>query len=589
MISIQINKSATILFLDILLIVVCVIPLRLDAQIHPDLIESTIDFASEQMIITVSEMNNDPTLHPRKTNVSTGVWEFSARTKWTSGFFSGAAWFLYELTDNNSYWFDVASSWTEDLESQKYDTNSHDIGFQIFCSYGNAYKITQNDNYKNIIITAASSLATRYDENIGAIRSWSWGSWNYPVIIDNMMNLELLMWAAENGGDESLKTIAVNHAKKTLENHVREDGSTYHIIDYNDDGTIRAKDTHQGYNVESTWSRGQAWGLYGFIMMYRYTENDTFLTAAKNLSDYFIDNLPNDFVPYSDFEDPNIPNVSKDASAAAIACSALFEISEYVEDEKYKNAALDILNSLVTNYLSKNSNYQSVIKRGCTGSGNPERGLIYADYYFLEALLRYINNPLPVELSSFSAVFMNDGIKLNWRTETEVSNYGFEVQRAMSKVQSQDWETLGFVEGHGNSNSPKDYSFTDKNISGGKYSYRLKQIDTDGNFEYSKVIEVDLGSPTKFELSQNYPNPFNPSTKIRYSIPQSSSVVIKVFDILGNEIESLVNEEKQTGAYELTWYAEQLPSGIYFYRLQVYPANGGAGSFVETKKMLLMK
>lgn len=216
MISIQINKSATILFLDILLIVVCVIPLRLDAQIHSDSITSTIDFASEQMIITVSEMNSDPTLHPSYTHVSTGVWEFSARTKWTSGFFSGAAWFLYELTDNDNYWFDVASSWTEDLESQKYDTTSHDIGFQIFCSYGNAYKITLNDNYKNIIITAASSLATRYDENIGAIRSWSWGSWNYPVIIDNMMNLELLMWAAENGGDESLKTIAVNHAKKNI-------------------------------------------------------------------------------------------------------------------------------------------------------------------------------------------------------------------------------------------------------------------------------------------------------------------------------------------------------------------------------------
>ncbi|MEE9437415.1 MAG: T9SS type A sorting domain-containing protein [Saprospiraceae bacterium] len=361
-------------------------------QIAVETIDSTIKFANEQMKNTILEMNDNSSLHPNQTNISSGRWEFSNRKWWISGFFAGVSWYMSELVGDNSYWLDIATRWTKDLESQKNDTGNHDVGFQIFCSYGNANRITPNEDYKNIIITAANSLASRYDETVGSIRSWSWGNWNYPVIVDNMMNLELLLWASENGGDEELKTIAIKHAKKTLENHIREDGSTYHIVDYNNDGSIKNKDTHQGYNIESTWSRGQAWGIYGFTMMYQYTKNDTFLTAAKKLSDYFIDNLPDDFVPYSDFKDPNIPNVSKDASAAAITCSALFELAKYVDDDKYKNSAVDILNSLVNNYLAKNSNYHSVIKRACVRSGDSERGLIYADYYFLEALMRYKNS-----------------------------------------------------------------------------------------------------------------------------------------------------------------------------------------------------
>ncbi len=365
-----------------------------------DYVEWSIEFATQQMKNTIEEMNNDSTKHPNQTGITDGSWVFSTRDSWISGFFSGAAWYLYELNFEDSYWKNIATRWTLDLEPLKYSTGSHDVGFQIFCSFGNAYRLTGNEEYKNIIITAANSLSTRYDSTIGCIRSWSWGSWNFPVIIDNMMNLEILMWAAENGGDERLKEIAVSHAKKTIENHIRVDGSTYHVVDYNNDGTVKAKDTHQGYNVESTWSRGQAWGLYGFTMMYRYTKNDTFLTTAKHLADYFVDNLPNDFVPYSDFEDPNIPNVSKDASAAAIACSALFELGKFTDESKYKNSAYDILNSLMNNYIAKNSIYHSVIKKACIRSGDGERGLIYADYYFLEALKRYKLSVTGVEKDS---------------------------------------------------------------------------------------------------------------------------------------------------------------------------------------------
>jgi hypothetical protein len=202
--------------------------------------------------------------------------------------------------------------------------------------------------------------------------------------------------------------------------------------------------------------------------------------------------------------------------------------------------------------------------------------------------------PLPVELSSFSAVIVNNGIKLNWRTETEVSNYGFDVERQVGSRQSAvgNWEMIGFVEGHGNSNSPKEYSFVDNNVAGGKYSYRLKQIDNDGKFEYSKVIEVDVGAPLEFELSQNYPNPFNPSTKIKFSVPVTSNVKLSVFNILGEEVQILVNETKEAGIHTINFSAiggsafggnaYTLPSGIYFYKLETR-------NFIQVKKMSLLK
>ncbi len=199
---------------------------------------------------------------------------------------------------------------------------------------------------------------------------------------------------------------------------------------------------------------------------------------------------------------------------------------------------------------------------------------------------------LPVELSSFSASIIEQGVKLNWVTETEVGNYGFEVQRSVSENQSSAWKNIGFVEGFGNSNSPKEYSFIDENVAGGNYSYRLKQIDTDGKFEYSKVIEIDFSTPLNYELSQNYPNPFNPSTKISFQIVETGFTSLKVYDAIGNEVKTLVNENKPAGTYTVDFSARggsafggdayTLPSGIYFYKLE-------AGSFVETKKMMLLK
>ncbi len=204
------------------------------------------------------------------------------------------------------------------------------------------------------------------------------------------------------------------------------------------------------------------------------------------------------------------------------------------------------------------------------------------------------NSALPVELTSFSANAQQDGVLLSWKTATEVNNYGFEIERSVAQIvkQSNEWEKIGFVEGHGNSNSPKQYKFLDNSVTGGKYIYRLKQIDTDGSYKYSKLIEVNTELPGRFELLQNYPNPFNPTTTIKYSIPTSSPlakgrteegfVTLKVYDVLGREIKTLVNKKQSPGNYTVEFNAANLPSGLYFYKLT-------AGSFSQTKKMILMK
>ncbi len=210
---------------------------------------------------------------------------------------------------------------------------------------------------------------------------------------------------------------------------------------------------------------------------------------------------------------------------------------------------------------------------------------VYRSRLSLSRIEKTSDDPLPVELSSFSAVVLDNGIKLNWRTETEVNNYGFEIERLQNYniEKFQDWGKIGFVAGNGNSNSPNEYSFVDEQVSAGKYSYRLKQIDTDGSFEYSKVIEIDLELPAKFELSQNYPNPFNPSTTIQFSLPESGNVRLNVYNIIGEQVAELVNGLKEAGIHTIKFKAENLNSGFYIYRIEAM--NG----FVESRKMVLLK
>jgi len=191
----------------------------------------------------------------------------------------------------------------------------------------------------------------------------------------------------------------------------------------------------------------------------------------------------------------------------------------------------------------------------------------------------YVDAALPVELTTFSASKIGSTVKLTWNTATEINNFGFEVERS---VINDNWTKIGFVNGNGNSSSPKSYTFEDKNLTSGKYSYRLKQIDNNGSFEYSKTIKIDLGTPEKFELSQNYPNPFNPTTTISFSLPESGNVKLTLYNLIGQVLGTIVNEYKESGIHTINFDGSELNSGIYIYKLQ-------AGSFVETKKMILMK
>ena len=374
------------------IILLCV-SFSIHAQDIDSLVNGSLQFAGQQLTNTVVEIG-DINRYARST-LSNGSWGTKDAGSWASGFFPGCLWFMYEWTDDST-WKSRAESWTAGMEGQKYDTGTHDVGFQIFCSFGNGYRLTGNSAYFDIIIRAAQSLATRYNPTVGCIRSWN--NRTFPVIIDNMMNLEILFWASRNGGGTDLYDKALSHAEKTMENNVRVNGSTYQIVDYNPTtGAIVKKETHQGYTDESTWSRGQAWGLYGFTMTYRETGDIRFLETAQKIADYFIDNLPGDYVPYWDFEAPNIPNEKKDVSAAAIGVAGLLELSGLVTDpekkQKYFNAAVNILTALCSSdYLAEGSNSSGILLHGV---GNHNRGtevdvsLIYADYYFIEALIRY--------------------------------------------------------------------------------------------------------------------------------------------------------------------------------------------------------
>lgn len=316
---------------------------------------------------------------------------------WVSGFFPGTLWYLYEYT-NDDFWKKNAEKWTAALSDEQYNTTTHDLGFMIFCSFGNGYKNTKANEYKNIIIQSAKSLCTRYNHKTGCIRSWDFNGWweQYPVIIDNMMNLEMLLWAAKNTNDTIFSHVADKHAITTLNNHFRDDFSSYHVVDYDTlTGKALRKGTFQGYADNSSWARGQAWALYGYTMMYRETGNNTYLKQAENIADYCINNLPDDYIPYWDFDAPDIPNTPRDASAATVMASALIELSQLTDKKKYLTTAENILMKLASpDYVAKpntNGNFllmHSVVSK--PHNAGVDVPLNYADYYFIEAALRYL-------------------------------------------------------------------------------------------------------------------------------------------------------------------------------------------------------
>lgn len=314
---------------------------------------------------------------------------------WTSGFFPGELWFLYEYT-NNKEWKTEAEKFTSNIEREKTNGGTHDMGFKVYCSFGNGYRLTNDAHYKDVIIQSAKTLSTRFNPKIGCIKSWDNRKWAYPVIIDNMMNLELLFEATKLTGDKSFYNIAVSHANTTMKNHYRSDYSSYHVVNYDTaTGKAISKNTAQGYADESAWARGQAWGLYGFTMCYRETKNKSFLDQAEHIAAFILHhpNLPKDLVPYWDFNAPNIPDEPRDASAAAVMASALYELSTYSKNgKKYRKIADKIMQSLTNNYRSSIGENKGFILLHSTGSkpskSEVDAPIIYADYYYLEALMR---------------------------------------------------------------------------------------------------------------------------------------------------------------------------------------------------------
>ena len=321
---------------------------------------------------------------------------------WTCGFFPGSLWFLYENT-HADFWLNNAREWTENLEEVKNKETTHDIGFMIYCSFGNGYRLTKDESYLEIINQASTTLSKRFNPIVGCTKSWNRykfsEKWEFPVIIDNMMNLEMLMFSFQNTGDSSYYTIATSHANTTMENHFRNDYSSYHVVDYDSlTGEVIQKNTHQGYSDSSSWARGQTWGLYGYTFMYRDTKDTAYLNQAKNIADYIMNNpkIPEDKIPYWDYDDPK-PDPAKDVSAAALAASALLDLSQLVEDEKlstsYLNYATDVLRTLSSktyfNELEDNHHFLLAHATGNYPRGTEiDKPLSYADYYYLEGLLK---------------------------------------------------------------------------------------------------------------------------------------------------------------------------------------------------------
>ena len=360
------------------------------------LIDEQMNFAKDQYKVLAKNVPADrmpKALKDGKVETSDTKW-------WCSGFFPGSLLYIYEYTQDAEIKAE-AERRLGILEKEKHYTGNHDLGFMMYCSFGNAYRLWKKPEDKRTIDTAAMSLSTRYRPSIKVIQSWNSGAkFKCPIIIDNMMNLELLCWVTDNGGDKKFKDIALNHANTTMATHFRPDYSSYHVLDYNlETGKLERKLTHQGYADESAWARGQAWGFYGYVMMYRFTKDARYLDLSKKIA-AFLMNHPNktaDLIPYWDYNAPNIPNALRDASAGSIIASGLLELGQYVgkkDRKKYVKEAETMIRSLASDtYRAKkgeNGGFLLMHSVGhLTGNSEIDTPLTYADYYFLEAMKRY--------------------------------------------------------------------------------------------------------------------------------------------------------------------------------------------------------
>ena len=364
-------------------------------------LEKQINFALNRSVNQYSYMMKQlpENRYPKTYFADKQKFETSKSDWWCSGFYPGTLIYLDESAKKPVFEKEIDRIF-QDLKKEQFNKTTHDLGFMMFCSFGNANRLNPTPEYAEILMNSAKSLASRFDEKVGCIKSWDAKDDSYLVIIDNMMNLELLFWASEYSGDKSYYDIAVKHANTTLKNHFRPDFSSYHVINYNSKtGDVKQKKTAQGYADESAWARGQAWGLYGYTVMYRATKDKKYLDQAVAIAEFILNhpNLPKDKVPYWDFNAPNIPDALRDSSAGAVIASALLELENYVDkahSKKYSAAAKTIIQTLSSNeYLAEEgTNGGFLLKHGV--GHMPQKTeidvpLTYGDYYFVEAMLRY--------------------------------------------------------------------------------------------------------------------------------------------------------------------------------------------------------
>ncbi len=356
---------------------------------NDDLVKTTTNQLKFQ-----TKLLGDSTLLPR--SIKNGELRKVDLYDWTSGFFPGSLWYAYELT-NDDFYKNQAIKYTSYLEPLRTYRDTHDLGFMVYCSYGNQFRLAKDTTIAPVLVQTADNLISRFNKKTQTIRSWDFGKWQYPVIIDNMMNLELLFWASEYTKENKYKDVAIRHANTTMKNHFRDNISSYHVLDYDTiSGNVISKGTFQGQADESSWARGQAWGLYGFTMCYRFTKDTKYLNFAEKIANYIINNVKTeDLIPYWDYKALDIPKAPRDASAAAITASALLELSQYAgKDKPYYTYAEKILKSLSSDkYKSKKGENLGFILKHSVGhhpaNSEIDTPINYADYYYLEALKRY--------------------------------------------------------------------------------------------------------------------------------------------------------------------------------------------------------
>ena len=368
-------------------------------------VNKALDYCAKQTQRTLTELETDSgidyTMMPRNIMADEQHWNCRKATKeeWCAGFWPGVLWYDYEYTKDKQV-LEEAENFTHSLKFLSHiPAYDHDLGFLVFCSYGNGYRLTKNPAYKQVILDTADTLATLFNPIVGTILSWPREveprNWPHNTIMDNMINLEMLFWAAKNGGNPYLFDIAVAHADKTMKYHFRPDYTSYHVAVYDTlTGEFIKGVTHQGYSDDSMWARGQAWAIYGYTVVYRETKDVRYLDFVQKVTDVYLKNLPEDYVPYWDFNDPSIPDAPRDASAACVVASALLELSGYLPAEKaleYKQAAVKMLASLSSDKYQCGKSKPAFLlhSTGHLPAGSEiDASIIYADYYYMEALLR---------------------------------------------------------------------------------------------------------------------------------------------------------------------------------------------------------